>query len=84
MCMNYIYRFYIWTFLKSQVRDSLKLWEVHITWLLKFSSGIMDQKLTFGAQELFFISYYVEFLLSGLVSFLSNGVMVPLVTFCIS
>lgn len=45
----------------------MKLLEVRITWLRRSYDVIMGQKLMFGAQELSFISYSVEFLHFGQV-----------------
>ena len=50
------------------MKGSLKLLEVLITWLQRFSSEIMGQKLIYGVQELFSTSYCVGFLHFGLVN----------------
>lgn len=50
------------------MRGFRKLLEVHITWLLRCSSEIMDRKLIYGVLELSFIFCCVGFLHFGLVS----------------
>ncbi|KAL8252636.1 hypothetical protein R6Q59_036329 [Mikania micrantha] len=51
----------------SQARSFLKLLEALITWPQKCLSVVMDQKLIYGVQELFFTFYYVVFLHFGQV-----------------
>lgn len=58
----------------------MKLLEVRITWLRRSYDVIMGRKLMFGAQELFFISYSVEFLHFGQVKVVLSCIYIELIS----
>lgn len=54
----------------------MKSSEARITWPLKSSGVITDQKLIFGVQVLFFTYYSVEFLHFGQVNQISSSLTI--------
>ena len=64
-----------------KVIDFLRLLEVHITWLLRFWSAVMDLRWTFGALVWSFTFCYVEFPHFGQVILILTMHSIPEVNF---